>query len=149
MGLAGVPLKCVLAEDDAAMRGWLRVVLGRLGVSTHEAASGLDFLELLGNETDIDFVVSDVKMPSPSGLQVLAMARTAGFEAPFLLITAFGDEQLKAKATALHALVLDKPFSAADLIACVGRLRDGSWNAPIITEPNAEPHVGRVGPRAI
>lgn len=126
----GRRLSLVIADDDAAMRTWLRVVLVRLGIDLHEAASGWELLALLASGRPIDLVISDVRMPAPSGLQVLASARTAGCEAPFLLITAFGDDQLRRRAGALGAAVLDKPFPAAALRRVVAALRGEGSSVP-------------------
>ncbi|MEO7731370.1 MAG: response regulator, partial [Kofleriaceae bacterium] len=79
-------------------------------------ASGAELLSLLSDEGDqVDLVISDVRMPMPGGLDALAMARTAGVTTPFMLITAFADDEVRAAAHALHATVLDKPFFASDL----------------------------------
>ena len=123
-------LTLLIAEDDPRMRAWLRTVLAHTGASIHEAGTGWEVLSLLATEVRFDLVVSDVRMPSPSGLQALAMARTAGSEVPFLLISAFGDQQLRAQAEVLRASFLDKPFSARELISYVERLAATSAEAP-------------------
>ena len=115
----------LLADDDPAMRAWLRAVLGGEGLELREAATGCEALELLADDPSVDLIISDVRMPAPSGLQVLATARAAGVEAPFLLITAFGEDDLRQAARALDARVLDKPFTANELRVCIDSLLAG------------------------
>lgn len=119
------PLRLIVAEDDAAMRGWLRKVVDCAGIEVREATSGWETLFLLAENADVDLVISDVRIPSPTGLQVLAMARTAGITVPFLLITAFGTAELRHTAATLGASVLDKPFTAQELRACIGAIGSG------------------------
>jgi DNA-binding response OmpR family regulator len=65
-------------------------------------------------------VVSDVRMPGYSGLDLLAILRCASWTLPVVLITAFGDEDTHAEARELGAIaVLDKPFDLDDLRAVV------------------------------
>lgn len=113
--------RIVLAEDDDEMRTMLASALRRDGHEVLEAASGSELLESLGScilhlQSDglIDLIVSDIHMPAPNGLELLAALRRAQFDAPFLLITAFGDDQTHATAQKLGASILDKPFDLDD-----------------------------------
>lgn len=116
-------LNLIVAEDDPAMRRWLETVLVRMGASVRMASSGWELLSLLAdNHAAIDLVISDVRMPIPYGVDALAMARTAGVTVPFVLITAFPDEDLRAAAGTMRAAVLDKPFLAEELEACIRAL---------------------------
>jgi len=113
----------IVAEDDPAMRHWLQTVLAQMGARVRVAASGWELMSLLGEDCDtVDLVISDVRMPLPSGVDALAMARTAGVTVPFVLITAFSDEHVREVALKLHATVLDKPFLAAELEARIMEL---------------------------
>ena len=69
-----------------------------------------------------DVIVSDVNMPGLSGLDVLAALRCADWTTPVILITAFGDQQIRAEAEALGAARrLDKPVDPGALRAAVAR----------------------------
>ncbi len=113
----------LVAEDDPAMRRWLVLILNSLGGRIHVVPDGWQMWSVLMEE-DIDLVISDVRMPMQSGLEALAVVRVAGINVPFLLITAFGGDDVRASASELGAEVLDKPFAAADLLAHVRRLCD-------------------------
>lgn len=111
----------LVAEDDPAMRDWLVTVLMPLGGQIRAVADGRQVQEVL-MEVDVDLVISDVRMPVRNGLESLTIARVAGLRVPFLLITGFGGDDIRASAAKLGAEVLDKPFSAAVLLAHVRRI---------------------------
>jgi CheY-like chemotaxis protein len=104
-----------IADDDRATREWLRLLLRPMHATIREASAGVELLELLASGEPYDLVITDVRMPGPSGLQVVAMARAAGVTAPFLVITAFPDDDVKAALTASGAELLAKPFSGTEL----------------------------------
>ena len=67
-----------------------------------------------------DIVISDVRMPGLTGLDVLAILRCANWATPVILITAFGDEATHAEGRELGAVaVFDKPFNVEQLRAAV------------------------------
>jgi CheY-like chemotaxis protein len=120
------PRRLLIAEDDVEMRAWLSEVLGQVRCQVHEATTGWDLLDIVAEEGPFNLVVTDVRMPGPSGLQVVEMARTAGLETPFLVITAFPDERVRSEAAALvRVVLLEKPFAQHELIQAVTRLLDG------------------------
>jgi DNA-binding response OmpR family regulator len=111
----------LVAEDDPAMRRWLVMVLTPLAGRIHAVSDGWQVWSVVMEE-DIDLVISDVRMPMQGGLGALTVVRLAGIKVPFLLITGFGGDDVRASAAQFGAEVLDKPFAAADLLARVRRL---------------------------
>jgi CheY-like chemotaxis protein len=116
---------CVLvAEDDVELRRLIAGVLRQDGIDVIEATDGAHMLDLLAaafvdarGELMPNLIVSDIRMPGPSGIEVLAGLRGSGFQLPFLVITAFGDEETHARAYQLGAdAVLDKPVDMDDLL---------------------------------
>jgi DNA-binding response OmpR family regulator len=119
------------------MRHWLQILLVRMGASVRLASSGWELLSMMAEDpAAIDLVISDVRMPIPCGLDVLAMVRSVGITTPFVLITAFSNEALRAAAGRMRAAVLDKPFLAAELEA---RIRE-------LLSPTALPADGELQP---
>lgn len=109
--------RLLIVDDDAEMRSWLRLGLERLGAIVYEAASGWECLARLSDDGPFDLVVTDMRMPMPSGLSVLASARSLGIMTPFILITAFSDEALRERvALFASATLVDKPFELDDLV---------------------------------
>ena len=65
-------------------------------------------------------VIADVQMSAMSGLDLLANMRTLGYYVPFIFITAFPDEGIRARALRAGAIgYLAKPFAAPSLIKCL------------------------------
>jgi len=119
--------RILLVEDDAEMRRMLAGLLRRDGYFVTEAADADAALEWLGagildgEPTRLPaLIVSDVRLPSLSGLDLLAGSRLWPHRIPVVLITGFGDAELHSEARALGAVcVLDKPFPIASLRAAV------------------------------
>jgi DNA-binding response OmpR family regulator len=116
------PFRVVLAEDDAEMRSLVADALRADGYDVVELADGgrllVDMAERLkggGAGDSLDLLVSDIRMPICSGLQILAALRDAHWRTPVILMTAFGDEATRRQAESLAAVLLDKPFDLDDL----------------------------------
>lgn len=116
--------RVLLAEDDDAMRQLLVKVLRTDGYTAVECRDGVDlvghFAALVGCQTALDFdaIISDIRMPGWTGLEILeALHDRAGFP-PVILTTAFGTSAIHARAQkAGVAAVLDKPFVIDELLA--------------------------------
>src|SRR5687768_11667045 len=120
-------MRCLVADDDLEMRRWLRAVLARVAHRIDEAATGWEALFVLAESGPYDLVVADVRMPMPDGVTVAEMSRAAGVITPFIVMTAFGDDDVRASVAALdRAVFLDKPFDAHDLLRAVVELGLGS-----------------------
>jgi CheY-like chemotaxis protein len=112
------PVRVLIAEDDRDMLELLGSVLRGDGYEVIEIQHGAALLDLLGsflstsNEArPADLIISDVRMPLLTGLELLAGLRESSWTTPIILITAFGDPDLHEKAQRLGAAaVLDKPF---------------------------------------
>jgi CheY-like chemotaxis protein len=119
----------LLVEDDAEMRRFLASALRGDGLQVVEAANGDDALDWLGPwalegnlEAAPDLIVSDIRLPYFSGLEILEGVGIAADLVPVILITGFPDEDTIAQALALGAeCVLSKPFDIAELRRAVWR----------------------------
>ena len=106
-------------DDDASVRAATDNLLSSHGYQVHTFASAVDFLKSarLG---DSSCVVADVQMPVMSGLDLLTHMRTLGNDAPFVFITAFPDDSVRARALKAGAICfLAKPFAGPVLINCI------------------------------
>src|SRR4051812_6797297 len=107
----------LLAEDDDDFRALLVTALRKDGHLITELEDGFelsDYLALTRPEGGLiptpDLVLSDVRMPGHSGLDVLARARSSGLRCPVLLLTAFPDDELRERARGLgRCVVIEKP----------------------------------------
>ena len=120
--------RLLVAEDDEAMRDLIVTQLRHDGYEVIEASDGAQLLDHIGavtaedggGPTAIAMIISDLRMPGLSGLDLLAALRCAEWQTPVVLITAFASEETHAEARDLGALcVLDKPFPLERLRAIV------------------------------
>lgn len=113
----------LLAEDDQRMRQLLAVTLRRAGFDVTEARDGAELLDFLGdlhlNSIDgrpVDLVITDINMPTLTGLDVLTELRWDDWAIPVILITAFGDDETHQEGRRLGAAaVFNKPFEIDSL----------------------------------
>ena len=69
---------------------------------------------------DTSCAISDVQMSLMNGLELLVNMRIRGYAAPFIFVTAFPDESVRARALKAGATgFLAKPFAAPSLIKCL------------------------------
>jgi DNA-binding response OmpR family regulator len=109
--------RLLVVDDDEGARGWLAEILSHVGCQVKEAATGVGALGELAENGPFHLVVTDVYMPPPSGLQLVAMARTTGYDGPFLLVTAFPDQEMADFASeSARTDLLSKPFTADELL---------------------------------
>jgi len=106
------------------MRRLLSHALKTCGYAVEEVECGralIDILQLQKTEgVQPSLIVSDYRMPHCTGLDVLCTVRKWGWTHPFILITAFGEEDIMNTAFFLGAtIVIDKPFSIDDFITVV------------------------------
>ena len=105
-------------DDDASVRAATNNLLGSHGYAVQMFASAEEFLQ--SAELDSSCVIADVQMPAMSGLDLLKHMRALGNDAPFIFITAFPHESVRARALKAGAICfLAKPFAAPALISCV------------------------------
>lgn len=112
----------VIADDDPDMRALVREVLRSEFPEAIEVADGRQlFWHLMrssfgvaGTNRDI-VIVTDLKMPTYSGLEVLDAWHDPAAATPMVVITAFPDHAARKRASKLDAMLLAKPFSRAQL----------------------------------
>jgi len=111
--------RIVIADDESIIRMDLREMLVGLGYQVvGEAADGRTTLEL-ARTLRPDLVIMDLKMPEMDGIAA-AEALTAERLAPVLLLTAFSESDLIARATqAGVSYYLVKPFREAELLPAI------------------------------
>ena len=113
----------LLAEDDAELRELLVFVLARAGYRVTICGNGLQLLETLENTDDVDLVISDIRMPALTGLEVLESQVDKVRRPPFICMTAFGDADTHQAARQFGAAAtIDKPFDLDKLLELVNDL---------------------------
>jgi FixJ family two-component response regulator len=117
-------------DDDASVRAATNNLLSSHGYIVHTFASAEEFLQSAGLHESV-CVIADVQMPAMSGPDLLTHMRGQGYTAPFIFITAFPEENVRARALKAGAVCfLAKPFAGPVLINCIetalNRHRDGT-----------------------
>lgn len=119
----------LVAEDNTEMRRLIATTLRVHGYDVTEARDGMELLDCVeeaarsGNPARYDVVVSDVRMPWLSGMDVLAVLHAAPRRTPVVLITAFGGDETHAEGRELGAAaILDKPFEMETLTDTLARI---------------------------
>jgi DNA-binding response OmpR family regulator len=123
----------LVAEDDPDMLAMLSEILAVEGYEVHGAADGGRLLVELtrgsecGYADGLDLLVSDIRMPVCSGIQIVEGLRAVHCLVPVIFITGLADAQTQLKADRLGAVLLGKPFSSEALRNAATRLlRQGS-----------------------
>ena len=109
--------RILVIDDEASIRDLCARVLTRAGFQVASAGSGEEGLAHLAREP-VDLIVTDIRMPGLSGLDVLDRAKAAHPEVRVILITGFGTPQTLDRARQAGAdRILTKPFNPAELVA--------------------------------
>jgi DNA-binding NtrC family response regulator len=105
----------LIVEDEAKMRRLLELNLGEDGFATLSASDAESGLKLL-RESDVDLVVTDLKLPGMNGLEFLQAIKRQNAALPVVVMTAFGSVETAVEAMKAGAsdYVL-KPFSLSEM----------------------------------
>src|SRR5579862_8639443 len=114
----------LIVEDEAKMRRLLELNLGEDGFQTLSAPDAERALQVL-QDSSVDLVVTDLKLPGMSGLEFLSALKRTHPAMPVIVMTAFGTVETAVEAMKLGAsdYVL-KPFSLAEMRMVVQRELD-------------------------
>jgi FixJ family two-component response regulator len=113
-----VPLISVV-DDDVSVREALWGLLRSVGFAVNSFASAEEFLasDQLGSA---NCLVLDVRMPGMGGIELLRRLVTSHRKIPVILITAYEEEGMRARAlSGGAAAVLIKPFSEEALLSAI------------------------------
>lgn len=122
MGLAPI----LIVDDESEMRSALSHALTRSGFTVESAASGTEALLKLKKHS-ISLVITDLKMPEMSGMEVLGAAKKIAPGIPVILITAYGSIHNAVEAMQAGAAdYLLKPFSFETLEATVKKVLENN-----------------------
>src|SRR5262245_35687048 len=104
------PPRILVVDDERSMRELLAIVLRREGYEVILAENGRTAIDLL-NKEPVDLLISDIKMPDLSGVDVLRAAKKIDQDILGIMITAFASTETAVEAMRLGACdYLSKPF---------------------------------------
>jgi len=103
-------------DDDESCRTALKEMLRSAGLSALAFASAEDFLKS-GRQRQTGCLISDIRMPGMSGLELQAKLNADRCRIPTIFITAHGDEKMRMQALRAGAVeFLAKPFDDEALL---------------------------------
>ena len=124
-----------IIDDDEAIRDSLDYLLGAASMTVRTYASADEFLTRL-EALDPGCIVTDVRMPGMSGLDLVRVLTERGLTHPVIVITGHGDVSMAVEAMRAGAIdFLEKPFEHETLLASI---RFALSNAPRADQSQAE-----------
>ena len=109
----------VIVDDDESVQSALQDLIEADGLSAKCFGSAEDFLES-GLHHKAACLITDIRMPGMSGLELQARLKADGFKTPIIFITAHGDARVRIQAMREGAVeFLMKPFDDQVLLSRV------------------------------
>jgi two-component system response regulator FixJ len=122
-------------DDDEAVRQSLEFLLKTAGMAVRSFDSATAFLEVLP-QIHSGCIVTDVRMPHITGIDLLHRVKELGIDIPVIVITGHGEISLAVEAMKIGAVdFLEKPFDDDALLAAVRASLDRTADT---AERNAE-----------
>jgi two-component system response regulator FixJ len=106
-------------DDDEAVRQSLEFLLRTAGFTVRSFESAKAFLEIMPQPRS-GCIITDVRMPGISGIDLLRRVKELGLDIPVIMITGHGDISLAVEAMKIGATdFLEKPFDDDQLLAAL------------------------------
>ena len=111
----------LIVDDEKNYPTIIGELLQEEGYTSLTASSGMEALDILNNEL-IDLVLTDVKMPGMSGIQLLEKIKEINPDIPVIIMTAYGsvEKAVEAMHKGAYTFIL-KPFENQALIAHIAK----------------------------
>jgi two-component system response regulator FixJ len=108
-----------IVDDDDAVRDSVSFLLAAAKIRAVAHDSAVAFLKALP-KLDVSCVVTDIRMPEMTGMDLLRHLRDKGFSVPVIMITGHGDVPLAVEAMKLGATdFIEKPFDDERLLSAI------------------------------
>jgi len=133
-----MPKSVLIVDDDRMMRSFLSTVLGEEGYAVEQAEDGVRALECL-SRSEIDLVITDLRMPGLSGLELMREGRKVRPDARWILVTAHGTignavEAMKAGASDYLTKPLRDPGELRHVVRRVLREAEAETRIALLSE---------------
>ncbi|GAB4235441.1 MAG: sigma-54 dependent transcriptional regulator [Chlamydiales bacterium] len=114
----------LVIDDEPIIKDFIVQTIARLGLEAESASCGNEALDLF-KEKHFDLVITDMKMPDISGIEVLKKIKTISPETLVVIITAYGSIDNAVEAMRLGAFnYLVKPFSPEAIATVVEKAQE-------------------------
>ncbi|MBI3814242.1 MAG: sigma-54-dependent Fis family transcriptional regulator [Nitrospinae bacterium] len=105
----------LVVDDERSMREFLSIMLEKEGYRTITADNGKDATELIKSHK-FDLIITDIKMPKVSGIEILRESMSLHPHTPVIMITAFASTEVAVEAMKLGAYdYITKPFNVEEI----------------------------------
>ncbi len=109
----------LVVDDEPNYRLVLSELLGEEGFEVFTADNGRKALEI-ATSTDLDLVITDMRMPGMDGIELLKEIKNYNHNLPVVMITAFGEVEKAVSAMQAGAFnYLSKPFNNDELLVSI------------------------------
>ena len=103
-------IRIMIIEDDEEMRSLLKDFFEGEGFETDSVSNGADALRKLSKD-HFDLVITDIRMPGLTGLDILPRMRRLKPETPIIVMTAYGSDDVRRRSLERGATAyLEKPI---------------------------------------
>ncbi|MBI5750448.1 MAG: sigma-54-dependent Fis family transcriptional regulator [Nitrospinae bacterium] len=105
----------LVIDDERSMREFLSIMLEKEGYSVVTKDNGNDALEFI-SKNKYDLIITDIKMPKMSGIDILRESMALHPNTPVIMITAFASTEVAVEAMKLGAYdYITKPFNVDEI----------------------------------
>jgi len=112
----------LVVDDEGVTRNLCRDISREAGLEVYEAATTEEALDLL-EQTAVDIVITDLKVPQLGGLELLKKVRALHPQIAIMMLTQYGTIETAVEATRLGATdYVTKPFHVEELRSKIDRL---------------------------
>ena len=112
----------LIVDDENNVTRLLEKFLKKEGYNALTASSGEEALKVIDSQ-QVDIVITDIKMPKMSGIELLSKIKDIDPTIKVILITAFATLETAVKALKMGALdYITKPFDLGDVLLSIERI---------------------------
>ncbi len=122
----------LIVDDERSMRDFLKILLEKEGHKVKTASRGSEALEIIDGHP-VDVVVSDIRMPGMTGIELLEFIKEKNPDLPVIMITAFASPDDAVMAMKNGAFdYISKPFNVDEIKSVIE-------SATSKSEPSSQP----------
>ena len=112
----------LVVDDEPDLTEIISFPLDQLGLKAIRAHSGTEAWKIFEEHKNIDLVISDVRMPSGSGIELLKKIRLQNAHIPVILMSGFADVMEDEAKNLGASVLLQKPMELSEIGAWVQKL---------------------------
>ncbi len=131
----------LVVDDELSMREFLKILLEKEGYEVNVAADGTSALDCIA-EHQFDLVISDIRMPGMTGLDLLAKVKDSKPDVAFIMITAFASPDDAVTAMKNGAFdYITKPFNVDEIKGIISSVLTRKSAQPAAQEDKSFPGI--------